>query len=129
MDTVIVAVADGASLQGVTDEVKFSTTLFTLTKLTVTVFVPVFLMLRRIVLPVVPDPPLKVVAQMLIEDVPMNEKVNAPIQAATAMDTATVTAIKIIDAITGLSAFLLLNSFLILDCIPPLGVYERIIAS
>lgn len=45
--------------------------------------------------------------------------VSAPIHAATAMDTATVTAMSMMAATTGLSAFLLLKSFLILVCIPP----------
>jgi hypothetical protein len=40
-------------------------------------------------------------------------KVSAPIHAATAMETATVTAINMIDAITGLKAFLLFRSFFI----------------
>jgi hypothetical protein len=53
----------------------------------------------------------------------MKVKVNAPIHAATAMLTATVTAIKIMAATTGLNAFLLLNSFLIFYMFPPLGVH------
>jgi len=55
----------------------------------------------------------------------MNVNVNAPIQAATAMLTATVTAIKIIAATTGLNAFLLLNNFHIFYTIPPLGVHVK----
>jgi ABC-type transport system involved in cytochrome bd biosynthesis fused ATPase/permease subunit len=43
----------------------------------------------------------------------MKLKVNAPIHAATAMLTATVTAMSIIDATTGLKAFLLLNIFIL----------------
>jgi len=43
----------------------------------------------------------------------MNVNVKAPIHAATAMLTATVTAIKMMAATTGLRAFLLLNIFLI----------------
>src|SRR5512136_16581 len=43
----------------------------------------------------------------------MKVKVKAPIHAATAMLTATVTAISMMAATTGLNAFLLLNIFLI----------------
>jgi len=50
-------------------------------------------------------------------------KVKAPIHAATAMLTATVTAISMIEATTGLRAFLLLNIF-IFFLIPPSGVIE-----
>jgi hypothetical protein len=39
------------------------------------------------------------------------------------METATVTAIRMIAATTGLSALRLLNSFLIFYSIPPLGVH------
>jgi hypothetical protein len=49
----------------------------------------------------------------------MRVNVKAPIHAATAIETATVTAIKIIAATTGLSAFLLLNNLFILVTIPP----------
>jgi len=50
---------------------------------------------------------------MLICSVCMKVKVSAPIHAATAIETATVTAISMIAATTGLSAFLLLNSLFI----------------
>src|SRR5271157_1895106 len=53
--------------------------------------------------------------------VAMKLKVRAPIHAATAMLTATVTAISMIEATTGLRAFLLLNIFIFLF-IPPFGV-------
>jgi hypothetical protein len=46
--------------------------------------------------------------------VTINPMVNEPIQVATARLTATVTAISMIEAITGLSAFLLRRKFLIL---------------
>ena len=49
---------------------------------------------------------------------PMNENDRAPIHAATAMLTATVTAMRMIEATTGLRAFLLLSIF-ILVLIPP----------
>jgi hypothetical protein len=49
----------------------------------------------------------------------MNPIVSDPIQAATAMDTATVTAMSMIAATTGLRAFLLFRSFLILFSFPP----------
>jgi hypothetical protein len=51
----------------------------------------------------------------------MKPMVNAPIHAATAMLTATVTAINMIDATTGLRAFLLFKIF-ISFVIPPLGL-------
>jgi len=53
----------------------------------------------------------------------MNVNVKAPIHAATAMLTATVTAISMIAATTGLRAFLLLHIFHIFCTIPPLGVH------
>jgi len=49
----------------------------------------------------------------------MNVKVSAPIHAATAMLTATVTAISMMAATTGLRAFLLLTIFHIFYTIPP----------
>ena len=54
---------------------------------------------------------------------PMNEKVRAPIHAATAMLTATVTAIRIIEATTGLRAFLLLKISILFSSLP-LGPYS-----
>ena len=55
----------------------------------------------------------------------MKVKVSAPIQAATAMETATVTAISMIAATTGLKAFLLFRSFFIFGFIPPCRVHKR----
>jgi len=52
---------------------------------------------------------------------PMNENDSAPIHAATAMLTATVTAMRMIEATTGLRAFLLFNIF-IFCFVPPFGV-------
>ena len=49
---------------------------------------------------------------------PMNENERAPIHAATAMLTATVTAMSMMDATTGLRAFLLLRVFIFV-LIPP----------
>jgi hypothetical protein len=51
----------------------------------------------------------------------MNVRVNAPIHAATAIETATVTAIRMIAAITGLNAFLHLNNFFIRLMALPFG--------
>jgi len=91
----------------------------------VTDFVPVFLIAKAIVLLATPDPPANVVLVMVTEDDPMNPTVKAPIHAATAMLTATVTAMSMIDATTGLRAFafflIFLNVFISLS-IPPLGL-------
>ena len=57
--------------------------------------------------------------------VDMNENDSAPIHAATAMLTATVTAMSMIEATTGLRAFLLLNIFIFFH-IPPFGVSEYV---
>ena len=57
---------------------------------------------------------------MLICSVFVKENVRAPIHAATAMLTATVTAIRMIDATTGLRAFLLLVFIFLF--IPPFGI-------
>ena len=51
--------------------------------------------------------------------VSMNPMVSDPIHAATAMETATVTAMSMMAAITGLIAFLLFRSFLIFGYFPP----------
>ena len=64
-----------------------------------------------------PDPKLMLV--MLTCSVAVKENVSAPIHAATAMLTATVTAIRMIDATTGLRAFLLLVFIFLF--IPPFG--------
>lgn len=61
---------------------------------------------------------------ILSSSVFMKVKVNAPIQAATAMETATVTAISIIAATTGLKAFLLFRSLFIFGFIPPSRVHK-----
>jgi hypothetical protein len=58
----------------------------------------------------------------------MKVKVKAPIQAATAMLTATVTAMSMIEATTGLRAFLFFN-ILIFVSIPPFGVIEYVSGS
>ena len=55
---------------------------------------------------------------IVIEDDPMNPIVRAPIHAATAMLTATVTAMSMMDATTGLRAFLLFSIFIFFH-IPP----------
>ena len=57
----------------------------------------------------------------------MKVSVSAPIQAATAMETATVTAISMIAATTGLKAFLLFRSFFIFWFIPPFEFTREII--
>ena len=58
---------------------------------------------------------------MRISSVPMNVNVSAPIHAATAMLTATVTAMSMIEATTGLRAFTFFNIFMFFS-IPPFGV-------
>ena len=66
---------------------------------------------------------------MFIEDDPMNPTVSAPIHAATAMLTATVTAMSMIDATTGLRAFaffLIFLSVFISLSIPPLGLMSML---
>jgi hypothetical protein len=85
----------------------------------VTVVVPVLFAIIRIE-PVVAVPVWKVMLVMLICSVAVNENVRAPIHAATAMLTATVTAMSMIDATTGLRAFLLL--LFIFLFIPPFGI-------
>ena len=55
----------------------------------------------------------------------MKVNVSAPIQAATAIETATVTAISMIAATTGLKAFLLFRSFFIFGFFPPCRVHKR----
>jgi len=55
----------------------------------------------------------------------MKLKVSAPIHAATAMLTATVTAMSMIEATTGLRAFLLLRIFIFV-LIPPFGVVRYV---
>jgi hypothetical protein len=56
----------------------------------------------------------------------INPTLSAPIHAATAMLTATVTAMSMIDATTGLSAFLLFLKFFIFSFIPPFGINEYV---
>jgi hypothetical protein len=73
-----------------------------------------------------PEVPTKFTERMLNWSVLVNEKVNAPIHAATAIDTATVTATSMMDAITGLSAFLLLNSIFILGCTPRVDKNDKV---
>jgi len=55
----------------------------------------------------------------------MKVKVSAPIHAATAIETATVTAIKIIAATTGLNAFFPFQILFIFVFIPPSGVSQE----
>jgi len=112
----MVAVALGSNVVGSGENV-FST-LLTFTVAIVTCFVPVFFAVMLKDEPDVPDGKLTLV--IVIEDDPMNPMVNAPIHAATAMLTATVTAMSMIDATTGLRAFLLFNIF-IFFFIPPSG--------
>ena len=93
--------------------------LLTFTDPTVTAFVPVFFILRTIVLVVKLEVPLNATLVMVSDELPMKLNVRAPIHAATAMLTATVTAMSMIVAITGLRAFLFL--VLIFLFIPPFG--------
>ena len=79
--------------------------------------VPVFCMVIFIIVAGVPN----VICVILSSSVAVKLKVSAPIHAATAMLTATVTAMRMIDATTGLRAFLLFNIFM-LFFIPPFGV-------
>jgi response regulator of citrate/malate metabolism len=71
----------------------------------------------------------KLTLVIVIEDDPMNPTVKAPIHAATAMLTATVTAMSMIDATTGLRAFafflIFLKVFISLS-IPPLGLMSML---
>jgi len=83
---------------------------------TVTVFVPVFFMVRTTVLVETLLVPLNATLLIVSDEDPMKPNVKAPIHAATAMLTATVTAMSMIVAITGLRAFLL---FLILIIFSP----------
>jgi hypothetical protein len=99
--------------------------LFTFIEAMVTVFVPVFLTLSVMEAP----PVTKVTLLMLIEDDPMNPTVKAPIHAATAMLTATVTAMSMIDATTGLRAFaffLIFLSVFIFSFYPSFGIDEYV---
>jgi len=90
--------------------------LLTHTSLIVTTLVPVLFAITSIE----PGAPVwKLMLVMLTCSVAVNWNVNAPIHAATAMLTATVTAISMIDATTGLRAFLLLVFIFLF--IPPFG--------
>jgi hypothetical protein len=84
----------------------------------VTGVVPVLLAVT-LMLPVALVPVWKLRFVMLTCSVAVNVNVRAPIHAATAMLTATVTAMSMIDATTGLRAFLLL--LFIFLFIPPFG--------
>ena len=90
--------------------------------------VPVFLRLMD-TSPVVAVPGVKLGVPNATCSVSMNPTVKAPIHAATAMLTATVTAMSMIDATTGLRAFVLffifLNVFISLS-IPPLGLMSML---
>ena len=88
--------------------------LLTQISLMVTLDVPVLLATTRIEPGV---PVAKAMFVMLICSVAVNWNVRAPIHAATAMLTATVTAMSMIDATTGLRAFLLLRFIFVF--IPP----------
>lgn len=94
-------------------------TLFTHPSFIVTGEVPVLFMVTAI--QPVPEPAPNATFVIRISSVPMNVKVSAPIHAATAMLTATVTAISMIEATTGLRAFAFLNIFMFVS-IPPFGV-------
>lgn len=87
--------------------------------------VPVFLRLNAMVSVVVS----KDTAEYATCSVSMNPTVSAPIHAATAMLTATVTAMSMIDATTGLRAFafflIFLKVFISLS-IPPLGLMSML---
>jgi hypothetical protein len=100
-------------------------TLFTQTSLIVAAVVPVLEALRTN-LPVVEVPTVNVMLVILTSSVAMNPTVKAPIHAATAMLTATVTAMSMIDATTGLRAFLLFLKFFISLFIPPLGLMSML---
>ena len=95
--------------------------LLTFTEAIVTVFVPVFFNVTLMYWPVVPPVDKNSTFVIVTEDDPMNPMVRAPIQAATAMLTATVTAMSMIEATTGLRAFLLFSIFIFL-LIPPFWV-------
>ena len=83
----------------------------------VTSVVPVFSTLHVIVVLL----GLKDTLVMVSCSVAMKLNESDPIQTATAMETATVTAMSIIAATTGLRAFLLLRSFFIFVYFPPLS--------
>jgi hypothetical protein len=94
-------------------------TLFTQASFIVTGDVPVLFTVTAIEL-VVPLGP-KAMFVICTCSVAMNVNVSAPIHAATAMLTATVTAMSMIDATTGLRAFTFFHIFIFLF-IPPFGV-------
>ena len=96
-------------------------TLLTQASLIVTEVVPVLFAVTTILLFVTS----KFMLVMLTCSVAVKENVRAPIHAATAMLTATVTAMRMIDATTGLRAFLLLVFIFLF--IPPFGtgMYAR----
>jgi len=119
------AVSPAASVVALKD---FSA-LFTFTCEIVTDFVPVFFSAKVIVLAGSPEVPSKAWLVIVTEDDPMNPTVKAPIHAATAMLTATVTAMSMIDATTGLRAFtffLIFLSIFIFSSIPPLGLVSML---
>ena len=97
--------------------------LFTQASLMVTGDVPVLLTVKVIAVLV------KVMLVILTSSVDMNPTVSAPIHAATAMLTATVTAMSMIDATTGLSAFAFFLNFLkvfIFSFYPSFGIDEYV---
>ena len=100
---------------------------FTVTPFNVTAVVPVFFAMTTMKSVVVLF--VKVMLVILSSSVPMNPTVSAPIHAATAMLTATVTAMSMIEATTGLSAlvfFLIFLSVFIFSFIPPFGIDDYV---
>jgi hypothetical protein len=110
----------GAVLPSTVVGVKVCCTPFTQTSLIVIGVVPVFWKVSVIVSPFV-----NTMFVICPCSVAMKLKLSAPIHAATAMLTATVTAMRMIDATTGLRAFLLLVFIFLF--IPPFwtGMYAR----
>jgi len=98
---------------GIDTELCMAQLLFpsTFPEFTVMVLEPVFCMVQVTV-----EPPLALANATLVmeacSELPMNPMVNAPIHAATTTLTATVTAMSMMVAITGLSAFALFLNFL-----------------
>ncbi len=93
-------------------EVIVKTALFTFACAITTDLVPVFFNVRSIMLSFTAEPPLNCTFVIVTDVDPMKPTVIPPIQAATATLTATVTAIKIIDATTGLKARAFFHNFL-----------------
>ena len=94
---------------------------FTFIRLMVTSLVPELVIASVMLLAVVS----KVIWVIVSSLVSMNPMVSDPIHAATAMETATVTAMSMMAATTGLRAFLLFRSFFIFGSFPPLSSQEN----